>query len=48
MATRTGFRDMDPKLREMFDRVTKGSLSGNAGEKAKQDWKVKGEYRGNL
>ncbi len=38
------FPDMDPKLREMFDRVTKGSLSGNAGEKAHQDWKVNGEY----
>jgi len=38
------FPDMDPKLREMFDRVTKGSLSGKAGEKPKQDWKVNGEY----
>jgi arylsulfatase A-like enzyme len=38
------FPDMDPKLREMFDKVTKGSLSGMAGEKAKQDWKVNGEY----
>ncbi len=38
------FPDMDPKLREMFDRVTKGSMSGNAGEKAHQDWKVNGEY----
>ncbi len=38
------FPDMDPKLREMFDRVTKGSLSGKAGEPAKQDWKVNGEY----
>jgi arylsulfatase A-like enzyme len=38
------FPDMDPKLREMFNRVTKGSLSGNAGEKAHQDWKVNGEY----
>ena len=40
----TWFPDMDPKLREMFDRVTKGSLSGKAGEKAKQDWKVNGQY----
>ncbi|MFN3152476.1 arylsulfatase [Bremerella sp.] len=40
----TWFPDMDPKLREMFDRVTKGSLSGNAGEPAKQDWKVNGQY----
>jgi arylsulfatase A-like enzyme len=38
------FPDMDPKLREMFDKVTKGSLSGNAGEKVKQDFKVNGEY----
>jgi arylsulfatase A-like enzyme len=38
------FPDMDPKLREMFNRVTKGSLSGNAGESAKEDWKVNGEY----
>ena len=38
------FPDMDPKLRKMFDRVTKGSLSGKAGEPAKQDWKVNGEY----
>ncbi len=38
------FPDMDPKLREMFNKVTKGSLSGKAGEKAHQDWKVNGEY----
>ena len=38
------FPDMDPKTRAMFDKVTKGSLSGNAGEPAKQDWKVNGEY----
>jgi arylsulfatase A-like enzyme len=38
------FPDMDPKLRAMFDKVTKGALSGKAGEKAKQDWKVNGEY----
>ena len=38
------FPDMDPKLREMLDKVTKGSLSGNAGEKPHQDWKVNGEY----
>ncbi len=40
----TWFPDMDPKLREMFDKVTKGSLSGNAGEPAKEDWKVNGQY----
>jgi arylsulfatase A-like enzyme len=38
------FPDMDPSLRQMFQRVTKGSLSGKAGEKAKEDWKVNGEY----
>jgi arylsulfatase A-like enzyme len=38
------FPDMDPKLREMFDKVTKGSLSGLAGQPAKQDWKVNGDY----
>jgi arylsulfatase A-like enzyme len=38
------FPDMDPELRAMFDRVTKGALSGNAGEPAKQDFKVNGEY----
>lgn len=40
----TWFPDMDPKLREMFERVTKGSMSGNAGQPAKQDWKVNGQY----
>ncbi|PQO27471.1 arylsulfatase [Blastopirellula marina] len=40
----TWFPDMDPKLREMFDKVTKGSLSGKAGEPAKEDWKVNGQY----
>jgi arylsulfatase len=38
------FPAMDPKLREMFDKVTKGSLSGLAGQPAKQDWKVNGQY----
>lgn len=40
----TWFPDMDPKLRAMFDKITKGSLSGNAGEAPKQDWKVNGQY----
>jgi len=40
----TWFPDMDPELREMFANVTKGSLSGNAGEEAKEDWKVNGQY----
>jgi arylsulfatase A-like enzyme len=38
------FPDMDPKLREMFWSVTKGSLSGNAGEKPREDFKVNGQY----
>ncbi|MCF8033196.1 MAG: arylsulfatase [Desulfarculaceae bacterium] len=38
------FPDMNPKLRDMFKRVTKGALSGKSGEKAKQDWNVNGEY----
>lgn len=38
------FPDMAPKLRAMFKKVTKGSLSGKAGEKPKEDWKVNGEY----
>jgi arylsulfatase len=40
----TWFPDMDPELRAMFEKVTKGSLSGNAGEAAKEDWKVNGQY----
>lgn len=40
----TWFPDMDPKLREMFAKVTKGSLSGKAGEEAKEDFKVNGQY----
>ncbi len=38
------FPDMDPKLREMFAQVTKGFLSGKAGEPAHEDFKVNGEY----
>jgi len=38
------FPEMSPELRDMFTKVTTGSLSGNAGEKAKEDWKVNGEY----
>ena len=43
-ANPTWFPDMDPKLREMFTKVTKGSLSGKAGEKAKEDFKINGQY----
>jgi arylsulfatase A-like enzyme len=38
------FPAMSPELRKMFQEVTKGSLSGKAGEKAQEDWKVNGEY----
>src|SRR5512147_180864 len=40
----TWFPDMDPNLREMFDKVTKGSLSGKAGEKVHEDFKINGQY----
>lgn len=38
------FPAMSPELRAMFAKVTKGSLSGKAGEKPVQDFKVNGEY----
>lgn len=40
----TWFPDMSPSLREMFQRVTKGSMSGNAGQPAKEDFKINGQY----
>ena len=40
----TWFPDMDPELRAMFQRVTKGSLSGKAGEPVKEDFKINGQY----
>ena len=40
----TWFPDMDPALREMFARVTKGALSGNAGGPATEDFKINGQY----
>jgi len=40
----TWFPDMDPELRAMFEKVTKGSLSGKAGEKATEDFKINGQY----
>lgn len=43
-ADETWFPDMDPELRAMFERVTKGSLSGRAGEPAKEDFKINGQY----
>lgn len=38
------FPDMSPEDRAMFQRVTKGALSGKAGEAPKEDFKVNGEY----
>jgi len=38
------FPDMSPELRAMFEQVTKGMLSGNAGEKPHEDFKLNGEY----
>ena len=40
----TWFPDMDPRLRAMFAQVTKGALSGKAGEKAKEEFKINGQY----
>ena len=40
----TWFPDMDPELRDMFNKVTKGSLSGKAGEKPVEDFKINGQY----
>lgn len=40
----TWFPDMDPKLRDMFNQVTKGALSGKAGEPATEDFKINGQY----
>jgi arylsulfatase A-like enzyme len=38
------FPAMSPELRKMFQEVTKGSLSGKAGGKVTEDFKVNGEY----
>ena len=38
------FPDMPPQLRALFQRVTTGMLSGNAGGKATEDFKINGEY----
>lgn len=40
----TWFPDMPDDLRKMFQEVTKGSLSGKAGEKAVEDFKINGQY----
>ena len=38
------FPDMDPELRAMFAKVTKGALSGKAGEKPIEEFKINGQY----
>ncbi|MGE4374022.1 MAG: arylsulfatase [Xanthobacter sp.] len=38
------FPGMSPELREMFQKITKGALSGNAGEAPVQNFTVNGEY----
>jgi arylsulfatase len=40
----TWFPDMSPELRAMFQRVTKGALSGNAGQPAREEFKINGQY----
>ncbi len=40
----TWFPDMSPDLRAMFQKVTIGALSGKAGEKPKEDFKINGQY----
>ncbi|WP_218508118.1 arylsulfatase [Variovorax sp. dw_308] len=43
-ADTTWFPDMDPELRSMFQKVTKGAMSGNAGEKPYEEFKINGQY----
>jgi arylsulfatase len=40
----TWFPDMSPELRALFAKVTKGALSGNAGEAPHEDFKINGQY----
>jgi arylsulfatase len=40
----TWFPDMSPDLRAMFVKVTKGMLSGNAGEAPHEEFKINGQY----
>jgi arylsulfatase len=40
----TWFPDMDPELRAMFQKVTKGALAGKAGEKPVQVFAINGQY----
>ena len=40
----TWFPDMSPDLRAMFVKVTRGAMSGNAGETAHEEFKINGQY----
>jgi arylsulfatase A-like enzyme len=40
----TWFPDMPQDLRDMFAKVTKGAMSGNAGETPHEDFKINGQY----
>jgi arylsulfatase len=40
----TWFPDMAPDLRAMFVKVTKGALSANAGQAAREEFKINGQY----
>ena len=40
----TWFPDMDPQLRAMFNQVTKGALEGEAGQPAREVFKINGQY----
>jgi arylsulfatase len=40
----TWFPDMPAELRAMFQKVTKGALSGNAGQPVREEFKVNGQY----
>jgi arylsulfatase len=40
----TWFPDMDPELRAMFAKVTKGAMEGNAGQPAREVFKINGQY----
>lgn len=43
-ADQSWFPGMDPELRAMFKKVTRGSLSGKAGEKPTEDFAINGQY----
>lgn len=43
-ADTTWFPDMDPELRAMFQKTTKGALSANAGQAPVEEFKINGQY----